>query len=399
MGISGDCCKPEIQPTWVVRIPTTTFEEKFVVAQPRPSIHQAPAVTREKLQNKATCTRPRRSALLTTTDRPLAPITSSSLIPLTTAESPTNETTSNEPDSSSRKAPGEVKQDTGDQVTRKRSLYLEEDVRPRKIPKYDVFTLWTAGMESIDTTTGRCQRRIQSSVLAEELLDDLVAGSRDPITVSAQALQFQKSVPIILEKLPSKIVSRDPDAPIEFLAQVLRTLKNYWILVNATKQLETMLPRSGDTAITASKILSRLSSIEIVLLASSTLLNEEHFSTLWKWRSSRARLEAKEMEAIGLAFCQKVSDLAPGSWKASDIFERWDKLCRELTRDTQVGIAEGESLNECYLEILKEISRQHKRRMHEDKKEMAIKERFGSVTHWDLKSIAVKVEMLHESRG
>jgi hypothetical protein len=37
--------------------------------------------------------------------------------------------------------------------------------------------------------------------------------------------------------------------------------------------------------------------------------------------------------------------------------------------------------------------------MHEDKKEMAIKERFGSVTHWDLKSIAVKVEMLHESRG
>ena len=72
---------------------------------------------------------------------------------------------------------------------------------------------------------------------------------------------------------------------------------------------------------------------------------------------------------------------------------------QELTRDTQVGIAEGESLNECYSEILKEISRQHKRRMHEDKKEMAIKERFGSVTHWDLKSIAVKVEMLHESRG
>jgi len=72
---------------------------------------------------------------------------------------------------------------------------------------------------------------------------------------------------------------------------------------------------------------------------------------------------------------------------------------QELARYMQVGIVEGESLNECYSEILKKISRQHKRRMHEDKKEMAIEERFGSVTHWDLEGIAVKVEMLHESRG
>jgi len=97
MEISGDCCEPAIQPTWVVRISTTTFEEKFVVAQPKPLIHQALAVTREKLQKKATCTRPQRSALLTATDRPLPRITSISLPPLTTGESPTNETTSVSP--------------------------------------------------------------------------------------------------------------------------------------------------------------------------------------------------------------------------------------------------------------------------------------------------------------
>jgi len=214
-------------------------------------------------------------------------------------------------------------------VTRKRSSCLEEDVRPRKIPKYDVFTLWSAGIGSIDITTGRgCQRRMQSSVLAEELLDNLLAGSRDPITVSAQALETQKSYPTILEELPSKMVSRDPDAPIEFHAQVLRTLKNYWILVNATQQLEMMLPRSGDTAITVSKILSRLSSIDIVLLSSSTVLTEEHLSTLWKWRSSRAGLEAEEMEAIGMAFCQKVSYLVPVPLEARDVIERWAELCR-----------------------------------------------------------------------
>ena len=99
-----------------------------------------------------------------------------------------------------------------------------------------------------------------SSVVAKELLHNLLAASRDPITVSAQALENQKSHPIILKELLNKMVSRGPDAPVELHAQVLRTLKNYWILVNATQQLETMLPRSGDTAITASKILSRLSS-------------------------------------------------------------------------------------------------------------------------------------------
>ena len=56
---------------------------------------------------------------------------------------------------------------------------------------------------------------MQSSVLAEELLDNLLAGSKDPITVSAQALETQKSYQIIPEELLSKMVSRDPDARIE----------------------------------------------------------------------------------------------------------------------------------------------------------------------------------------
>ena len=155
---------------------------------------------------------------------------------------------------------------------------------------------------------------MQSSVLAEELLDNLLAGSRDPITVSAQALENQKSHPIILKELLNKMVSRGPDAPVELHAQVLRTLKNYWILVNATQQLETMLPRSGDTAITASKILSRLSSIDIVLLSSSTVLTEEHLSTLRKWRSSRAGLEAEEMEASYFLASLQVAEIL--SYKA-----------------------------------------------------------------------------------
>ncbi|KAG4438628.1 hypothetical protein IFR05_005872 [Cadophora sp. M221] len=62
----GDCRKPSIHPSWVVRIRTTGFDDKLVVAPTRLLMHQTLAVTHEKRQNKAICVRPLHPSLLTT---------------------------------------------------------------------------------------------------------------------------------------------------------------------------------------------------------------------------------------------------------------------------------------------------------------------------------------------
>jgi hypothetical protein len=129
-----------------------------------------------------------------------------------------------------------------------------------------------------------------------------------------QASKIQKNCPVHIEDSFSIFISD--------FGQALKIQKSYQVLVEATQQLEKMLSGSRDASIITSKILSCLSSAEIVLLSCSTIINREDFSPLRQ--SSGDWFEGMEKEA----FCRKFSYFIPGRWVESDILAKWDNLCK-----------------------------------------------------------------------
>jgi len=154
------------------------------------------------------------------------------------------------------------------------------------------------------------------------------------VTDHAQALNNRPVLEAIqqLEKMLSK--SRGPVMVSDsFLAQTIDILRNYQVLVEATQQLEKILSGSRDARILASKILSRLSSAEMVLLSCTTTFDREDLSTLIGWQRSGNWFDEKEEKA----FCLKFGYFMPGRWDPGDIFDKWAtfyKVCH-----SQAGIA------------------------------------------------------------
>ncbi|KAG4427006.1 hypothetical protein IFR05_017511, partial [Cadophora sp. M221] len=231
----------------------------------------------------------------------------------TTIESHSIETTSNEPEiplSKKRKeSTSNSLEDTG--TRKKRNLLILRTANEGLIPTQS--TESSTALELLNKmASSTVMNQKNGPILFEKLLDKMLSGSRDPIIVSTQVLEKQEDHLIVFEKLPDDIASRNSDSSIQTLVQILEILKNYWILFHATQQLEKMLPKSGYTSIVASKILSRLSRTDLVLLSCSTVID----------RGVPGDWHQQELEA----FCRKVSYLALGRWEERDVLERWNKL-------------------------------------------------------------------------
>ena len=177
-------------------------------------------------------------------------------------------------------------------------------------------------------------------VLAETIQEreKILSESRDPVTVSlsdfTQALENPYLVEAIqqLEKMLSK--SRGPVMVSDsFLAQAIDILRNYQVLVEATQPLEKILPGSRDACILASKILSRLSSAEMVLLSCTTTFDKEDLSALSSWERSGNWFDEKEEKA----FCLKFNSFMPGHWDPGQIIDKWATLYKVC--HSQAGIS------------------------------------------------------------
>ena len=365
------------------------FNEVLDVVSTRPPMHQTLAA-REKLQNKATCGRPRHSSLLTAY-APTSP-PSITLLPLLCEPRSVPQSIQNclfypwftctmtdsvcttialghsNPDitiahGTTGWAAGLVRE------KRKRmSLDGEEEAGIRKKARQDSdalvkrtapeglvdiccrkqsFLVRDWHVVSIDSVvisvTDHTQALNNRPVLAETIqeLEKILSESRDPVTVSlsdfTQALEIQNHPYLVeaiqqLKKMLSK--SRGPVMVSDsFLAQAIDILRNYQVLVEATQQLEKILSGSGDAHIPASKILSRLSSAEMVLLSCTTTFDREDLSTLNGWQRSGNWFDEKEEKA----FCLKFNSFMPGRWDPGDIIDKWAtfyKVCH-----SQAGIA------------------------------------------------------------
>ncbi|KAG4420653.1 hypothetical protein IFR04_006243 [Cadophora malorum] len=242
-------------------------------------------------------------------------------------------------------------------------------------------------------------------VLAETIQEreKILSESRDPVTVSlsdfTQALENPYLVEAIqqLEKMLSK--SRGPVMVSDsFLAQAIDILRNYQVLVEATQPLEKILPGSRDACILASKILSRLSSAEMVLLSCTTTFDKEDLSALSGWERSGNWFDGKEEKA----FCLKFNSFMPGHWDPGQIIDKWATLYKVLTNrihmwenkvcgkvweaDLVVGDVD-------YLSIIRKVEHQHQHRLYEVEK-AAIRDRSRSVTQCDLAGMKVAVDVL-----
>ncbi|PVH70697.1 hypothetical protein DL98DRAFT_597598 [Cadophora sp. DSE1049] len=418
------------------------YNESLVVAPSCSPMHQTLAVTGEKPQNKTTCVRPRHSPFLTAT-APTSLLSPTTLLPLsceprsapqniqnylfhpwftctttdsvcttiTLGYSKSGDTTIN--NGTTGRAAGSVRE------KRKRiSLEGGKKVGIRKKPRQnsDALVQQTApeglvdirdwhviGIDSVVLSVSDYAQalKVQNShpVLVETIqqLEKILSGSRDPVTVSlsdlAQALGIKKNHPVFVEAIQplEKILSGSRDSVAvsdSNLAQALRILKNYQVLTEVTQQLEKKLSGSGDARIIASKILSGLSYTEIVLLACTTSIDREYFSTLSDWQRSGYWFNEKEEEA----FCRKFVYFMSESWNARAIFREWETLYKVLTESIHMwGTKVCDKVWEAdrvvgdvdYLMILDKVKHQHEHRIHEVEK-AAIRDRSGSVIRWDL---------------
>ncbi|KAH6703051.1 hypothetical protein BKA61DRAFT_680685 [Leptodontidium sp. MPI-SDFR-AT-0119] len=370
----GDCCKPTIHPSWVVQIRKTGFKEFLIGAPTRPLLHQTLAVTGEKLQNKATCVRPRHSSLLTATAPAsiLSPITS---IPLSYGP---------------RSAP--------------------QSIQTCLFHPWSTCTMTDSVCTTItDDTTGRAAGLVREKRKRISLEGEEEAGIRKRPRQDSDVLVQQTTPEGLVDIHRRKQSCLDKDwyvigiysvaLSVSDLAQALRILKNYQVLIEATQQLEKILFGSGDAPIIASKILSRLSSEEMVLLSCTTTIDREDFSTLSDWQSSGYWFDEKEEEA----FCRKFGYFMSGRrWDPRDILGKWENFYKVLTQSihmwgTGVCLKVWEAdrdIGDCdYSTILRKVKHQHRHRTYEGEKK-AIRDRSGSVVQWDLVGMRVTVEVL-----
>jgi len=202
----------------------------------------------------------------------------------------------------------------------------------------------------------------------------------DPVTLAfsdlMQALEIQQNHPVLVKAIQQleefSCRSRDRvDVCYSDPARALKILKNYQVLVEATQQLKKMLPKSRDARIIASKILSRLSIEEIVLLSCTTSCT----ATISREDRSEYLVDAEEEEV----FCRKFTYFVSGSWNRRDVLDSWEKfhkVCQfQACRPYRVDVA--------YLQKL--IGS-----IHEE--ETAIRGSFGSVIQWDLVHMRVIVD-------
>ena len=362
------------------------------MAPTRPRIPHTPAITGEKLQNKASCVRPRHSSLLTA-PVPTSPLTSITLLPLLCEPQSVPQSIQNclfhpwftctmtdrvcttmalghsKPDDTTiahgttGRAAGVVRE------KRKRmSLNGEEEAGIRKKARQDSdalvkqtapeglvdiccrkqsFLVRDWHVVSIDSVvisvTDHTQALNNRPVLAETIQEreKILSESSDPVTVSlsdfTQALEIQNHPYLVeamqqLEKMLSKSRGRVMVSD-SFLSQAIDILRNSQALAEATQQLGKILSGSRDARILASKILSRLSSAEMVLLSCTTTFNREDLSTLTDWQRSGNWFDEKEEKD----FCLKFSYFMPGRWDPGDIIDKWAtfyKVCH-----SQAGIA------------------------------------------------------------
>ncbi|XMA19885.1 hypothetical protein WAI453_012676 [Rhynchosporium graminicola] len=189
-----------------------------------------------------------------------------------------------------------------------------------------------------------------------------------------------------LEKTPSE--SRD-HVPVSISgpARTLKIKKNHQVLVEATREVGKMLPEVGGIlCIIASRILSGLSSSEIVLLSYATVIDRKDPSST-NWHSFRDDQEKN-------AFCRKFSSSMPGSWDAEDIRESWESLRKVLTRCIHgvVNDVWRKVRDDCdQFETHRKVGKLH---IHCGCTERAIPDRSGSVIQWDLVGISVSVDVL-----
>ncbi|KAG4429242.1 hypothetical protein IFR05_015271 [Cadophora sp. M221] len=231
------------------------------------------------------------------------------------------------------------------------SLEGEEEAGIRKKPRQDSDVLvqqttpeglvdihrYVIGIDSVALSvldlTQALKIQKNHPVLVETIqqLEKILSGSRNPVPVSvsdlAQALGIQKNHPVLVEAIQQleKTLSGSRDSVTvadSGLVQALRILKNYQVLVEATQQLEKILSGSGDARIIASKILSCLSSEEMVLLSCTTTIDREDFSNLSDWQRSGYWFDQKEEEA----FCRKFDYFMSESWDPRDIFNKWNTV-------------------------------------------------------------------------
>ncbi|PVH70643.1 hypothetical protein DL98DRAFT_577764 [Cadophora sp. DSE1049] len=178
-------------------------------------------------------------------------------------------------------------------------------------------------------------------------------------------------------------------------------LKNDQVLVEATQQLEKILSGVGDIRIIASKILSRLSSEEMVLLSCTTTIDREDFSTLSDWQRPGYWFDKKEEEA----FCRKFDYIMSEVWDPRDIFDKWEAFYKVLTKSihlwvTKVCVRGWEAdcdIGHCdNLTVIRKLKHQNVHRIYGEEKK-AIRDRSGSVTQWDLFSTEGE-EILNQRR-
>ncbi|PVH70506.1 hypothetical protein DL98DRAFT_661110 [Cadophora sp. DSE1049] len=234
-------------------------------------------------------------------------------------------------------------------------------------------------------TTGSVKIQKNDPVLIEHLLESMLSESRASIVVSAKALEIQKNHPILIDELLEKMKSGNSIAArLGRLEPVLKDLKNYWILVHATQQLEKMMAGLADSNIIAAKILSGLKREEIVLLSCATVFDREDSPTF-------AQQE--------LDFVLKFSYFEYGMLNPKDILDDWKNLCKVLTRRIhlwgpnmcEIGGADRDIGGSDYLAILRKIGHEPEYRRYEEQKR-AIRDRSGSVILWDVVVTITKVD-------
>jgi len=149
----------------------------------------------------------------------------------------------------------------------------------------------------------------------------------DSITSSVsdymQALENQENHPVLVKAIQQlESFSCRPRDRVDVCysdpARALKILINYQVLVEATQQLKKMLSKSRDARITASKILSRLSIEEIVLLSCTTSCT----TTINREDRSEYLVDAEKEEV----FCRKFTYFVSGCWNRRDVLGSWEKF-------------------------------------------------------------------------
>ncbi|CZT13935.1 uncharacterized protein RAG0_17544 [Rhynchosporium agropyri] len=390
-------CKPPVYPAWVIQIRKAGFEDFLVVAPARP--HHTLAVTQGRRQDKAVCVRPVHSMLTTA---PLADlITPITLIcspsgphpwsTCTISKSVCSRITSGDPNPGNTTIIHETTgRFAGHMRKKRRRIHIEgeEETRGWKKP----------GKCSNILVSQKAPKEVPVIQHRKQSCLDMVcyAIGKDSVTLSIsdviQALKTQTIHPALveaiqqLEKTPFESRNHVP-VSVSGPARTLKIKEKHQVLIEATRQVVKMLPEvGGSLCIIVSKILSGLSSLEIVLLSCATVVDEKDPLSA-NWQNFR---EDQEKDA----FCRKFSSSMPGSWDAEDIRESWENLRKILTRSIHGVVTDmcRKVWDDCdQSETHRKVGKQH---IHCGCKERATSDSSGSVIQWDLVGISVSADVL-----